>query len=132
VYVTLCQHGRQCIDASYPSLSCYTYKTRIAGYTSNVHNTSIYIKARNDGSYIRGHHVLPPSDAYTTPYVPILADAIRLEAAMAPAGGSEEPYSGEASITWVGEYDVPRFPYGLWRVMSSGKKRQTVTHTLTE
>jgi hypothetical protein len=31
--------------------------------------------------------------------VPILADAIRLEAAMAPAAGSEEPFSCEASIT---------------------------------
>jgi hypothetical protein len=33
----------------YPSLSCYTYKTRIEGYTSNVYNTSIYSKTRNDG-----------------------------------------------------------------------------------
>ena len=64
--------------------------------------------------------------------MPIVADAILLEAAMAPAAGSEEPYSGEASIAWVCEYDVPRLPYGLWRVMSSGKKRQIVTHTLTE
>src|SRR5215470_13786762 len=95
-------------------------------------------------AYIRGHRFLPPSHraslTSSTDQTPTrrmcpswpMRSVYRLEAAMAPAAGSEEPYSGEASMAWVCEHDVPKPPYGLWRVMSSGKKRQPVTNALTE